>query len=248
MRSLELNLHSGGELVCRQAVHEVVTPPATASWTPVPHGRLINNVSDSLTRAGLEIVHEQFALAKDGARMFGLLQVARPGEDAGDYSLVMGVRNSHDRSFSAGFCVGAGVFVCSNLSFRSEINIARKHTRHVLRALPELVDLGIGRLIEHRNKQDLRFGSYKQLELTDHHASDLIIRAFEQRVVGPLRIQAVIDQWRNSNHPEFAERNGWRLFNAFTEALKGSTLAELPRRTQALHGLLDKECGLALSV
>jgi len=36
------------------------------------------------------------------------------------------------------------------------------------------------------------------------------------------------------------------LFNAFTEALKGN-LDALPRRTQALHGLLDAACGLAAS-
>ena len=30
----------------------------------------------------------------------------------------------------------------------------------------------------------------------------------------------------------------WSLFNSFTEALKDGNLAELPKRTEALHGLL----------
>jgi len=37
----------------------------------------------------------------------------------------------------------------------------------------------------------------------------------------------------------------WSLFNAFTKALKGN-LIELPRCTEALHGLLDNHVGLAL--
>jgi len=41
----------------------------------------------------------------------------------------------------------------------------------------------------------------------------------------------------------FQSRNVWSLFNAFTEALKGN-LIELPRRTEALHGLLDTHVGL----
>ena len=38
---------------------------------------------------------------------------------------------------------------------------------------------------------------------------------------------------------------GWRLFNAFTEALKGRNLEALPKRRQALHGLLDTARGVA---
>jgi hypothetical protein len=36
----------------------------------------------------------------------------------------------------------------------------------------------------------------------------------------------------------------WSLFNAFTEILKKASLAELPKRTLALHGLLDVAVGL----
>ena len=40
----------------------------------------------------------------------------------------------------------------------------------------------------------------------------------------------------------------WSLFNTFTESLKdGSSLAELPKRTEALHGLLDTHVGLWLA-
>ena len=39
-------------------------------------------------------------------------------------------------------------------------------------------------------------------------------------------------------------QSAWRLFNAVTEAAKGSGLWALPQRTQALHGLLDGEVGL----
>ena len=45
-------------------------------------------------------------------------------------------------------------------------------------------------------------------------------------------------------HDAFEGRNVWSLFNAFTEALKGNLL-ELPRRTEALHGLLDNHVGLS---
>jgi hypothetical protein len=55
----------------------------------------------------------------------------------------------------------------------------------------------------------------------------------------------VVDQWHVPNHPEFKPRTAWSMFNAFTEVLKGN-LNELPKRTQALHGVMDGHCGLKL--
>ena len=48
-----------------------------------------------------------------------------------------------------------------------------------------------------------------------------------------------------SRHDAFEGRNVWSLFNAFTESLKDGNLAELPKRTEALHGLLDTHVGLS---
>src|SRR5438067_230883 len=67
-------------------------------------------------------------------------------------------------------------------------------------------------------------------------------------VVPLTRLPAVLAEWREPRHPEFRDgKTAWRLFNAFTEGLKGN-LDALPRRTQALHGLMDAACGLVLAV
>lgn len=51
---------------------------------------------------------------------------------------------------------------------------------------------------------------------------------------------------RSVRHEEFAQtKNAWRLFNAYTEVLKGSSLFKRPRQTQPLHAMLDDACGLA---
>ncbi len=58
-------------------------------------------------------------------------------------------------------------------------------------------------------------------------------------------IQKVLHEWREPRHDAFEGRNVWSLFNAFTESLKEGNLAELPKRTQALHGLMDTYVGLS---
>ena len=76
-------------------------------------------------------------------------------------------------------------------------------------------------------------------------AVDGIIRATDVGVCSNRQIPAVLDEWRTPRHEDFRRRNVWSLFNAFTETLKDGSLSELPKRTEALHGLLDSHVGLA---
>jgi hypothetical protein len=246
MRQANLYLHTGGYRVERGQLSHVTTPQRTGTWVPIPHHCLVKTVCDTLVQAGLSIVGESHGLAKDGQRYFGLLQVAN-GHNPDDFGLVVGVRNSHDQSFPAGLVVGAAVFVCDNLSFSGEVRLARKHTVHFERGLPGLVAKARSRLTEQRDRQEQRFIAYKAREFGDREAHDLLIRAMDAPVLPVTRIPAALVEWRNPRHPEFGQdgKTGWRLFNSVTEALKGSGYMDLPRRTQALHGLMDLACGLA---
>jgi hypothetical protein len=241
-----LVLHCGAKSVTREQVAAVITPDRTRTWVPIPHARILDGVQDCLGRAGLSVVSEAHALTKGGDRYFGLLQVVN-GKAEGDAGLVVGVRNSHDQTFPAGLVLGANVFVCDNLSFNGSVRLARKHTAHVERDLPQLVERAVGRLGDLRRTQDERFAAYRSHELSDGAAHDLVVRALDAGVAPVTRLPLVLKEWREPRHSEFREgRTAWRLFNAFTEALKGN-LDALPRRTQALHGLLDAACGLVLA-
>src|SRR5262249_51737104 len=133
------------------------------------------------------------------------------------------------------------------VSFSGEVRLARKHTAHVERDLPQLIEGAVGRLGDLPRTQESRFTAYKERELSDSTAHDLLIQAMDARVLPVTAIPNVLREWRQKQHPEFRDgKTAWRLSNAFTEGLKGH-LDALPRRTQALHGLLDAACGLAVS-
>jgi len=244
MQTLNLMVHTRDQKVERSQVDLVKTPAATATWHPIPHKNFIDGVITSLDRSGLHVVTEAHALGRDGQRYFGMFQL-RNGNNPADYSLVVGLRNSHDKSFPAGLVVGSGVFVCSNLAFSGEIQIGRKHTQHIERDLPELIQSAVGRLGDLRRRQDHRIDSYKRFEMGDSQAHDLVIQALDHRIAPVTYIPRILAEWRTPRHPEFAQtKSGWRLFNAFTEVLKESSLFDRPRATQALHGLMDTACGV----
>jgi hypothetical protein len=245
MKRANLMLHCGAANVDRQQVYETATPQRTASWVPVGHGTLLDQVQGSLESNGLHVVTEAHGLARDGQRYFGLLQVAN-GDNPADFGLVVGVRNSHDKSFPAAMALGAAVFVCDNLSFSGEVKLARKHTVYIERDLRQLVGRAIGLLGGLRRTQEDRFAAYKQCELSDSQAHDLMIRSLDAQVLPVTKLPDVLHEWRQPRHPEFAQDwTAWRLFNSFTETLKGN-VDRLPKRTQALHGLMDAACGLTV--
>jgi hypothetical protein len=243
-----LVLHRGARTATRDEVAHVPTPDRTRSWVPIPHVTLLDGVQAALERAGLTVTSESHGLGRDGDRLFSLLRLA-DGTDPGDFGLTVGVRNSHDQSFPAGLVIGATVFVCDNLSFSGEVRLARKHTVHIARDLPQLIDAAVGRLGDLRRSQAVRFDAYKRHELADSAAHDLLVQMLDARVLPVTKLPLALKEWRDPRHPEFRDgKTAWRLFNAVTEAAKGGDIQNLPRRTQALHGLVDTACGLTLAV
>jgi len=203
-------------------------------------------VESTLAASGMTVANQAHALWSDGLRYFGLMEVMN-GKAHEDYALVIGLRNSHDKTFPAAIAMGSCVSVCDNLAFSAEVTIARRHTRFIERDLPLVVHTAVGRLSDLRGQQDERIRRYKETELSDPVAHDLVIRAVDANVLPVTQVPGVLEEWRTPSHLEFAEsKTLWRFHNAMTEVWKGKNLAALPRRSQALHGLLDAVCGLAV--
>jgi hypothetical protein len=237
-----LVLHAGAHEATREQIFETKTPEATKTFTPISHGGFLSIVTSVLLGIGLTIQREAFGLWRDNQRMFGVLQVAN-GKNPDDYAMLVGLRNSHDHSFAASLALGSLVFVCDNMAFSGEVTLSRMHTAHIMRDLPGLVNTGIAKLNGMRGYQDKRIAAYKDVILDNKDASHLIIEALRNQVINVQRVDDVVREWYTPSHEDFAPRTGWSLFNAFTEALKGSGAALQPR-TLRLHGMLDTFAGL----
>jgi hypothetical protein len=98
--------------------------------------------------------------------------------------------------------------------------------------------------MEKWHAQDKRIEAYKNSELTDVAAHDLIVRSIDARALTATQVPKLLQEWRHPQHPEFAPRTAWSLFNGYTEVLKPLSLNELSARTQRLHGLFDTQVGL----
>lgn len=167
-----LLLHCGAKAIARRDVLRVITPFPTDTWNPIPHMDLIQHVEQTLKSNRLTIGTQAHSLSHDGMRYFGLMEIKGRATDL-DYCWVLGLRNSHDKTFPAGIVAGSSVFCCDNLAFSGEVKIARKHTRFINRDMPFLVQQAIGRLIDKWHDQDIRIDAYRNTKLKDRDAHDL---------------------------------------------------------------------------
>ena len=250
-KSVNLNICGGNHsLVSLDQVANVPTPPVeyrkkenaqgvrNISYQPVAHHDVVNRTRDSLSKSGFIIQDEVHSLARDDKHYFGLFAVDHPNREASDRGCVVGVRNSHDKTFPAGLCAGDAPFVCDNLIFTNTIKLARRHTCNILNDLDFMINRALGKLFGFWHGQDSRIDAYKNRTLGNVYANDLIIKAAQAGALPKSKIIDVVNQWESSDHPEFWDRNVNSLYNAFTEVYKGN-LVQLPNRSDALHSVLD---------
>lgn len=242
-----LLLHCGAKPATREEIidSDSLRPAPTRTHFPIPHHTVVEHLETTIDRMGFKPRRTEFGLTPDGQRMFGLMEVD-DGVPRDDYSLLVGMRNAHDKSDKAKYAMGNRVFVCDNYAFTGMVEVARKHTRHILRDLPKKVAEVVQKLSDMRGLQDRRIATYKESELTDQQAHDLLVQSIDVGAIGCTRLKPVLEEWRTPTYEDFKPRTAWSLFNAYTEVLKGSGLGVVQRSTPQLYGLFDGYLGLAL--
>ena len=228
-------------------IQAVKTPEATDSWQPISHAFLVDRVQKQMQDNGWEIVDTYHSLHRYGQRYFGLFHVKNTGVDNDERGTIVGLRNSHDKCFPAGLCMGNAPFVCSNLIFTNEVVLARRHTKNILSDLSQVIARTLGKMTETWASDEQRIQAYKEYELDNQQAHDLVIRAYQNGAISKAKIADVVEQWHKPEHDDFSPRTMHSLYNGFTHILKGGITA-LPNRSLALHGVLDSQVGLTSQV
>ena len=91
--------------ISREQLARVPTPPATATHQPIPHHEIIEALVESLSFRPIAVIQEEYAVSKDGMKMFGVLDLEALLVPRGRFAV--GIRNSHDKSMRLGLTIGA---------------------------------------------------------------------------------------------------------------------------------------------
>ena len=205
-----------GKYVGLDEVAAIPTPEGTESWHPVAHSDVIDAVTEVVKAHNWQIVDEQYGLAREGQRMFGVMRINRTSSP--DWSRCIGIRNSHDQSLSVGLAAGISVMCCSNLAFGGTMVLKRRHTSRI--ELGDLVVTAVDELeMEFLNLETVS-EDLKLHEVSADEARAVIVRAAEVNAINSCDIVPIFREFQKPCHEEFAEPTRWSLLNAFTEYAK----------------------------
>jgi hypothetical protein len=206
--------------VTRQELLQIPPPQPTATWKPIAHGDLIQAVDRQLLVRGIRIQKELFAIQREGARLFGVLDLAF--EETEEFCAAMGIRTANDRTMALEIAVGVKVFVCDNLCFSGDlIALRRKHTSKF--NLNADISIAIDRYQEHLTTLRGQIARLHEKPLEDREAKLLIFEVFAQEIL-PIRFFPWVTAAYFKPHPELMPdiqpRTYWGLHNAFTRAIR----------------------------
>ncbi len=231
-------LYANSHLVTRPQLKAFTPPAPTTTWHPIPHAELIDSIDHELARRGIAIEREQFAVQRDGARLFGVLDLSE--RCSGDFAASMGIRHANDRSMAVEIAVGVRVFVCDNLAFSGDlIALKRKHTARF--ELAGEIARALDRYQAHLAVLHTKIDDLQGATLTDGEAKAVILDAFRKEIL-PVRLLKPVCWDYFQPAPEMTDvhpRTRWALHNAFTRTIK--ELAPIPafRATTRLGKFFD---------
>jgi hypothetical protein len=231
--SSTLIAHCGGIYRTRELAR-IPTPAGTETWKPVPHFDLVTSLIDDLGSRGIAVVREQYAtVGRDGARLFGVMDLRVDGLDTPDLSTSLGLRGANDKTMAIQVIAAARVFVCDNLCFSGSdgaVVLRKKHTSRL--DLAQVVPPAIESYLQKASAFRLDIDWMKDFALTDDRAKAVIYEAFTRhQAVLPVRLLPPVHRLYfddEEQRAKFADRSLWSLSNAFTEAVK--SLRDVPQQ------------------
>jgi hypothetical protein len=248
-----------------------VTPRGERSdrWSGIQHGELPTTVLERLQAANLGVTKEQWEVGRSGSHLFGYLDLDSSriqtdlqqlrmfdetgvlnkwergygGFDPEVVGLRMGVVHSNDSAFALRLIVMPIVLICSNGMTVEGGSVAcmKRHTSG-LDLVPAL-DAGIQTFLGRTERIEGTIERLKEIDFGGHDRADhVLVEAGRRRIFPWSKLGQVEKAWRTPPHPEFEERNGWSLMNAFSEVAKTFSMRkEMVACDQARRLILGEE-------
>jgi len=198
-----------------------VTPKnAGRRWKGISHGELADIIRTEAVGRGWCIREELYSTACKGAEMAGAFLLTQVGEVQAvpGTTFALGFLNSNTRRKALQITVGVSISCCANGMCTGTILLHRVHD-HTVKLVDE-VQAAVDRYATAAKSIPNIIKGLRAHRLTPAQASEIIMAAGRQRLIGWAAVGRVDAEYRNPTFPEHGLDTSWALLNAFTFAAR----------------------------
>jgi len=201
-------------------------PARTETYTPIGHRFFLDTISrEIMNDGGLEVTGQRIYSNLNGQKMVGYTTVRHRGMEADPefgLEMLIGYKNSYDKSMAAALAAGVGVMVCENGCVSGDmLSFTRKHTGTIQEELTTKVKEAVVSMKEGFGNLVLEIDIMKDYQLNAKQKAELMgVMYFEENMVTPNQLSVVKREMVKSEH--FTGDTLWDLYNNVTESLKAS--------------------------
>jgi len=237
----QLLTQCGSQRCSLEQLLAIPEPQKTKSYTPLNHYDFAVSVltiaSDLLK--GYRFDGDSYALSSDGQKMFGVITYRKINSQQNEeLKVAIGLRNSYNKTMSAGLVLGSTVLVCDNLVFSGDIKVMRKHSGVDMHEdLHDQIVTAIYKS-QHNFQQichDVEL--MKQKPMNQHQKYEYIGMLTGEGVLSATQSTTAFKELWKPSHEEFQVDTLWAGYNCATEALKSSPVHQIVQRHSGLHSL-----------
>lgn len=245
---MTLLYHDEGDTPMNRAQLEFVSTPAPmgARHHPVSFFDFAESVYERAHAYNLDVVSEEYVLNKSHMRMFGVLELSSNLGTRDEYSFLLGVRGSHDRSIPREIAVGSRVFVCSNLCFSGDIGTVKtKQTTFIEDRMDAFINSALDKADNRISYMDTLYQDMKNETISKQDGDEFLCNLYRNDTLPAADLGVALHEWVNPTHKEH-DKDGdtvWKLFNACTQSVKPRggrvNMFTVADRTREIHEAIE---------
>lgn len=228
---------------CR--LFDLPVPEQTNTYKPISYERGLSEMWDELEKLNLQVVSRRYVPNKDASQLITYFNIAMPGHDA--YQMMIGQRNSYNKSMRLGLVSGANVFICGNGCIFGDVKYAQKHVGEVQWDFPVEIERHVNYIGEQFSDILERFRKLQHIPLTKREMAELAGRMFiEDEVISANELSKLKDEILvptfdySTGDYVFKNDDAFGLYQASTLVLKDAHPYHNDRKLRVLSEFFDK--------
>jgi len=200
-------------------------PARTDTYSPIAHTDFLGGLATKIEENRMRIIERRYYVNNNGNKLVGYYTIEDENlETDPDFGIqmMMGFKNSYDKSMTAALAAGANVMICSNGMISGDmVRFTRKHTGTIYQELQVKFSEAVQTMRTGFARMVLEVDLMKEFELTPRQKAEVLgVMYFEEGLVTPNQLSVVKRELSHSDH--FRGNTIWDLYNNVTESLKDS--------------------------